>query len=527
MLGYIGRVSRGTLRAALEGQNAARITYDHERRLTVTRLPEEVKGVILARLSKWCSEHAFKKALAVYMMDLFGDLKHEPGRAKKVSLRKALEQVDVSQIPGMLGGWGLQFVGSPAIGRQVAENLPLHHLCYPVIAVANTLKDHALSVCSPIGPERAKIEALNPADHSRLVLLEKPLRAIVVQVVELITRGVVLADASMVTGIKLPGSTLRKLLNIDGSDYWAMFDGKLWRGISCLTKHVRTELPGIAAQELGIIAARFAEAGDPVSDYQRWRSDISERIRTTVESRIPSSSTSSPSVPHERAPNMGGILRPNQLRADLRSRLSQQNEVERYLDTLMTLIGKVGDESGELVLRSLKHGDHPESIARELRNALRDRYRELRKKPVTSDRNETSSTDGHTLLKPSAPLNIEFYRSPDGRHSAEDWFSTVDLSTANQVRVKISELSAGLTGKSLKTTHLTRGGSNAHGLFELRIQLNNATLRVYYLPPDRSTNTIVVLLIGTKTDQRDDVREAARRADSFVTQRTKRELRPS
>jgi hypothetical protein len=110
---------------------------------------------------------------------------------------------------------------------------------------------------------------------------------------------------------------------------------------------------------------------------------------------------------------------------------------------------------------------------------------------------------------------IKFYQDENDRSDVTTWLQQQSAEIQDLINGKLDLIAQGGRGKGL-----TRGRNDGtKGVCEWRVKAPNATLRIYYLPAQRDTGEITVLLIGTKANQTEDLAEATRRARSVIGRR--------
>ena len=328
--------------------------------------------------------------------------------------------------------------------------------------------------------------------------------------VDLLVRATIVHDAQEHLGAELPPAAFMQLVRAS-TQPWGVFELKVWRNMSALASHIRGTTPDVTREELGATLASFSGGSSPIASYESHREKLGKKLRARLDAIEAARSDRTPGETSKSAET--GAETSRELVAELlRSRNDlalSARQVREHSRSLSALLRKSGIPDLKLIRELLSHHYHPETIARELRDQLRP------------ERPSLSTTQPSVPLSDLAELPrmpeafIKFYQDANGRNDVTTWLQQQPLEIQELVNSKLELIAQGGRGKGL-----TRGGNETlKGICEWRIKAPKATLRVYYLPAHRETGEITVLMIGHKSDQAEDLKEAYRRAEAVRVQR--------
>lgn len=327
-------------------------------------------------------------------------------------------------------------------------------------------------------------------------------------VLELLSKATVVDDAQHHLGANLPKEAFMHIVRTIDEPF-ALFRSKLWRNMTALAGHVKSAFPDVSRHELGSILGTFLNSSAPVQDFENYLFSLSRKVRGNRDSgqtTVTGSGSVNDGAPVDATRVMSREDVEELLQAHSRHELSG-SQVGEYGRTLAALLRKSGLGDPKVLQDLLSQGYHPETISRELRLQLRPNL------PPAAAKQLPLADLPELPQMPEA--FIKFYQDENGRSDVTTWLQQQSTEIQELINSKFDLLVEGGRGKGL-----TRGrNEGTKGVCEWRVKAQNATLRIYYLPAQRDSGEITVLLIGSKANQREDLAEATRRAQSVIQRR--------
>lgn len=480
-----GSPDREVFSRALEDEPDARATYMKTRMISVYKLPECVRQNL---------EHVLQSSFDIKLIE------------QKVNryLREGNKIAKLQPLIGRTSAAYFSWAGPEAVRyKLVMFVLDSPDAAYSLLTqmdatplqpyIREAAHARGMFMRYPRGPKLADDDTVGPmvrkAAHSA---------------VDLLVRATIVKDAQELLGAELPPAAFMQLVRAS-TQPWGVFELKVWRNMAALASHVRGTTPEVTREELGVTLAAFSGSSTPIASYESHRETLGKKLRARLDA-VESARSDRGDGDASKSADTGAETSRELVAELLRSRKDlplSVRQVREHSRSLSALLRKSGIPDLKLIRELLSHHYHPETIVRELRDQLRP------------------ERPGRSTPQPSAPLSdlaalprmpatfIRFYQDTNGRNDVTTWLQQQPLEIQELVNGKLDLIAQGGRGKGL-----TRGGNETlKGICEWRIKAPKATLRVYYLPAHRETGEITVLMIGHKSEQAEDLKEAHRRAE--------------
>ena len=486
-LEWLGTVSAATVASAINDEPGARDKYMRQRALSVRLLPPFVNRAVERTLYGSCNYKEVQKQFKREYSGLY------PGPViTYVTSKKCLEPIHhelVEEIRLVLKSFTIRNVHQ---GERLLA--AMRHTTLSDVIIGGMLEGRhtpglpflADKVMGPVGQQTAQA------------------------VLNLLVKATVLKDAQDHLGARLPEAAFMHILRtIDGP--WTLFCSKLWKNMTSLSGHVRGAFPDMLPDELGSLLGTFLNSSAPIQDFENYLFSLSRKVRSRLES-AQAARKERESVADVLSVDAAGVTSRQEveglLHAHSRHELSG-SQLQEYGRALASLLRKSGVAEPKILQNLLEQGYHPETISREFRSQLRPHF------PLTAAHQAQLPLADVPELPRMPEAFIKFYQDENDRSDVTTWLQQQSAEIQDLINGKLDLIAQGGRGKGL-----TRGRNDGtKGVCEWRVKAPNATLRIYYLPAQRDTGEITVLLIGTKANQTEDLAEATRRARSVIGRR--------
>jgi hypothetical protein len=338
------------------------------------------------------------------------------------------------------------------------------------------------------------------------------IRELTEKIVTLTVNGTILADALKSIHVSFGGLDMLCLCK-QYPDIWQFFETRHWRNMVALSEHIQSLHPGIDEGELSSFVTSFYKSKYPIEEFTDYRQRLKAKIasrRATSNSRqsvnpefgtksLPSESNNTPLPTHDFEP----VIKEHLTSVNPFGLTPQQ--ISKYARNLAKLANLLGMKDCTPIQELIKQEYHPESVSRELRSQLRPRSSPAQR---TEGQLPYETVDSSSVQNSVPTPYISHYCDENGRDLITEWLKEHPKEIAALVQEKLDLIRQGARSKSVTSIRHDK----SFGLQECRILCHNAALRVYFLPKQRETGEIKVLLIGDKRDQVTDIDEAMKRA---------------